>query len=389
MAPEGITIRHKRSCASRRDGKCNCRPTYQAQVYSARERRRISRTFSDLGAARTWRQDAQVGLRRGTFAIGRSVSLQKAADEWLEGAKAGIVRNRSGDPYKPSTLRGYRQALKGRLLPLVGPVKLADLRRADVQRLVQRLQREGLDASTIRNVLMPLRAIYRQAIALDEVALNPVSGVQLPAVRGRRDRFASPTEATKLLAALPRPDRTIWATAIYTGLRRAELLALGVEDVDLATGLVSVHNSWDVKEAGLVGLKSRAARRRVPIPAVLRDELDEHIMGLAFKHGFIFGRAAGEPFESSGLRQRADTLWRRAKLRRITLHECRHTYASLMIAAGVNAKALSTFMGHASITITLDRYGHLMPGSEDEAADLLDEYLERADDEARKAAVSP
>ena len=59
----------------------------------------------------------------------------------------------------------------------------------------------------------------------------------------------------------------------------------------------------------------------------------------------------------------------------ITLHECRHTFASLMIAAGVNAKALSTYMGHSSITITLDRYGHLMPGNEEQAAVLLDAYL--------------
>jgi integrase len=62
----------------------------------------------------------------------------------------------------------------------------------------------------------------------------------------------------------------------------------------------------------------------------------------------------------------------------IGLHECRHTFASLMIAAGVNAKALATYMGHSSVTITLDRYGHLMPGNEDEAAGLLDEYLARS-----------
>ncbi len=60
------------------------------------------------------------------------------------------------------------------------------------------------------------------------------------------------------------------------------------------------------------------------------------------------------------------------------LHECRHTFASLMIAAGVNAKALSTFLGHSSIAITYDRYGHLMPGSEDEAATRLDTYLSLA-----------
>jgi integrase len=69
----------------------------------------------------------------------------------------------------------------------------------------------------------------------------------------------------------------------------------------------------------------------------------------------------------------------------IGLHECRHTFASLMIAAGVNAKALSTYMGHANISITMDHYGHLMPGNEGEAAALLDAYLQRADPQARVA----
>jgi len=74
--------------------------------------------------------------------------------------------------------------------------------------------------------------------------------------------------------------------------------------------------------------------------------------------------------------RRAHEAWRERGLPPIGLHECRHTYASLMIAAGVNAKALATYMGHANISITLDRYGHLMPGNEAEAADLLDTYLE-------------
>jgi integrase len=65
-------------------------------------------------------------------------------------------------------------------------------------------------------------------------------------------------------------------------------------------------------------------------------------------------------------------------LERITLHSCRHTFASFAIAAGVNAKALSTYMGHSSVSITLDRYGHLMPGNEAEAAILLDAYLTSA-----------
>lgn len=92
------------------------------------------------------------------------------------------------------------------------------------------------------------------------------------------------------------------------------------------------------------------------------------------------------------LQRRADKAWKEASLLRLTPHECRHTFASLMIAAGVNAKALSTFMGHAKIGITLDRYGHLMPGSEEEAAGLLSDYLDaqrtREEDRARAAAAN-
>jgi integrase len=89
----------------------------------------------------------------------------------------------------------------------------------------------------------------------------------------------------------------------------------------------------------------------------------------------VFGRTDRLPFDYRRLTDRADAAWKAAKLDRITLHECRHTFASLMIDAGVNAKALSTYMGHSTIAFTLDRYGHLMPGNEDQAAGLLDRYL--------------
>jgi integrase len=101
--------------------------------------------------------------------------------------------------------------------------------------------------------------------------------------------------------------------------------------------------------------------------------------------GLVFGRPNGKPFGSTTVADRAEAAWKRAGLERITLHEARHTYASLMIAAGENAKALSTYMGHANIGITLDLYGHLMPGSEAESASRLDAYLERANTQDRKA----
>ena len=90
------------------------------------------------------------------------------------------------------------------------------------------------------------------------------------------------------------------------------------------------------------------------------------------------------------LYRRADKAWEAAGLAtRLRLHQARHTYASFMIAAGVNAKALSSYMGHSSITVTLDRYGHLMPGSEREAAKMLDAYLERGEGGGAAGAERP
>ena len=231
--PEGISLRHARSCPSRSGDRCRCTPRYQAQAWSPRDRKRLTRTFPTLAAARSWRYDALVGLRHGTLRAAGGITLNQAADEWLSAAQAGLVRNRSGDPYKPSALRGYEQSLRTRLLPALGGAKLSDIRRSDVQRLVNRMMSDGVGASTVRNSLMPLRAIYRQALALDEVAVNPTSGVQLPAVRGKRERIASPAEAEQLIAALRPRDRAVWATAMYAGLRSGELQALTDELVDL------------------------------------------------------------------------------------------------------------------------------------------------------------
>ena len=148
--------------------------------------------------------------------------------------------------------------------------------------------------------------------------------------------------------------------------------------------MIHVVAGWDDKE-GEIETKGRR-RRRVPIAAVLRDQLVEQRMRTGRSgRDLVFGTTPTSPFPPGWLTARADSAWKTAKLDRITLHECRHTCASLMIAAGVNAKALSEYLGHASVTITFDRYGHLMPGNEDEAAGLLDAYLERANTAARVA----
>jgi integrase len=143
--------------------------------------------------------------------------------------------------------------------------------------------------------------------------------------------------------------------------------ALRREDIDLASGVICVERGWDAVE-GEIAPKTRQGRRKVPIPATLRDRLAEYLIdapsGRVFadvRRGYDRGRSAAKA----------------AGVEPPTMHQCRHGYAALMIAAGVNVKALSVFMGHANIGITLDQYGHLLPGAEDEAAGLLDAFLAR------------
>jgi integrase len=138
----------------------------------------------------------------------------------------------------------------------------------------------------------------------------------------------APDQIERILAAVASGDRALSATAFYAGLRRGELYALRPKDVDLAGGVIHVRHGWDRVE-GEIDPKS-ARSRRVPIPAALRDYLVD---------------------------------------RRLE---------AVMIAAGVNAKALSESMRHATISITFDLYGHLLPGSRDEAAGLLDAFLARS-----------
>jgi integrase len=379
----GIDVRHRTICASHAGGKCNCKPAYQASVWSAREQKRMRKTFSTLAAARAWRAEAQTAIRRGTLRAPIAVTVREAGDALIEGMRSGAVRTRSGDRYKPSAIRGYDAALRDRIVPILGGKRLGDVQRRDVQNLADDLLAEGRDPSTIRNALMPLRVIFRRALEDGDVAINPCTHLRLPAVRGRRERIASPEEAQRLLAALPERDRALWATALYAGLRRGELMALRWEDVDLAAGVIRVERSYDDKGHVEIEPKSRAGRRAVPVVGALRDILVEHKTRQDRQAGLVFGTSAEKPFQPSNVWRRAGTAWKRAELEPIGLHEARHTFASVLIAAGVNAKAITTYMGHASIQTTYDLYGKLMPGSESEAAALVDAYLARANTQAR------
>jgi len=121
----GIDVRHRKSCPGpRTDGRC-CKPGYRAEAYDHRAAKKIRRTFPTLAAAKRWRQDAIVDARNGDLRAQRTATVRQAADEWLAAAESGVVTNRSGDKYKPSALRSYRDSLRLRVLDELGDQQFA------------------------------------------------------------------------------------------------------------------------------------------------------------------------------------------------------------------------------------------------------------------------
>jgi integrase len=226
---------------------------------------------------------------------------------------------------------------------------------------------------------MPLRPIFKRAKRLGQVTVNPMDGLELPAVRGRRDRIATPEQAARMIEAMPAERRAPWALAFYSGPRLGEVRGLRWADIDFDAGIINIERSWCNRSAQMVEPKSRAGRRRVPMAGRLRQLLLEHRMQSAWSSDtdLVVTNRYGNPPSANTLANYRRA-WKDLKgvPTDLGMHEARHTYASLMIAAGVGPKALCEFMGHSSITTTLDLYGHLFPGAHAEAALALDAYLD-------------
>jgi integrase len=303
-------------------------------------------------------------------------TVAEAAEQLIAGAHDGTILDRVGKPYKPSTARGYEQLLQAYVVPALGGWKLTELQRRDVQDFVDGLRSQGLSASTIANILDPLRVIFRRAVRRDEVSIDPTENLDLPAIRGRRDRIEPPEVAHELLAALPESVKAFWAVALFCGLRRGELRGLRWTNVDFDAGVIRVERSWDPVK-GPVDVKTGAGRRAVPMAFVVRRELMAH-KARTGRDGadLVLGRTATEVFYASTMRARANKAWRAAGLEPITPHEARHCAISYFIAAGLDWKQISTWAGHGDVRQTWNRYGHLVPGGEREAAERLSAYLD-------------
>ena len=380
----GVYVRHRKGCPRVENAaeRCRCTPAYRASRRHPISGKVISSgSYPDINEALTWLAgagDRAESLLRARAAAGPT--FRALADQWWEGVEAGRIGKRRGNrAYSETTRKGYDRSLRHVLVPEFGGRPAAEVSSREWQLFVDRLAREGLSRSRIANHFSVVRAIYGWACRPTRrlVAENPTIGVELPPVdEVARDRVVTAEEAEALLEPLSPADRVPFALAFYAGLRRGEMDRLQWRDVDLERLWLVVRKSKSAAGTG----------RRLPIAAPLKPILlaasaahsrprDGRVLGgVSLTSGRLVPRAtqAWTAAAAAAAKQREEEL----TLDPIGLHECRHTYASFLMAAGYTLRELMEYMGHSSLQAT-ERYVKLLPppAGPDGAADRLNAYL--------------
>jgi integrase len=280
---------------------------------------------------------------------------------------------------KPTTIRNYRNAINVHLLPVFGSLALEEVTVREIERwragMSSARQARALSNKTKNNLLVLMHAIFRRAVKLYGLPVNPVANVDRFRVRTSGDiQVFSPEEVWALVrAAASEVDAAIFLTAAFTGLRRGEVLALRWRDVDFAGSTIRVRASY---AAGRLTTPKSGKVRAVPMApdvatALARLGTRERFTG---EDDFVFAGAAGLPLDGDALSSRYRKALETGGLRNLRFHDLRHTFGTRMIAKA-DIRRVQEWMGHADIQTTM-KYLHYAPREED--AELVAQAFARA-----------
>ena len=336
-----------------------------------------------------------VSIEQGSYVKPKRISLGEWLNEWLN----GYVKTNCS----PRTLDGYRSIVERHLIPNLGMIPLSQVQPQHIQPYYARAlsdgRTDGKGALSSRSVLHIHRVLFQAlnyAVRQGLLIRNPAQLVDPPRAKKSKMKTLIPQEVSMLLnVAQDTHYYPIIHTAVKTGLRQAELLGLRWRDLDLDLVSLSVTQVL-YKRRGICQFKepkSEHSRRRLGLSPSLALFLREYrtereteclLLGkLLSEDDLVFGNVDGTPIDPGTLTHNFARIARRAGLPSTRFHDLRHTFASLMLLAGIHPKIVSEALGHSSVAFTLDVYSHLVPGLQEAAGKRLDEVLEPRLREAR------
>jgi integrase len=293
---------------------------------------------------------------------------------------------------RPATYRRYSDLVRLHVAPELGGIRLSKLSPLDLQRFYAGRLDAGLSATTVHHAHAVIHRALKQAMRWGLVERN-VSELTdaprrtLPDVKTWDSRQASAV----LDAGDERDLAALWRLALLCGMRRGELLGLMWDDLDLDHGTLAVRRTLSRGKGGTWEMgqpKTASGRRSIALPASCVAALRKHrasqnaerlrLGDVWDDHGFVFTNETGGPLHVNSLMCRFRKLITAAGVPTIRFHDLRHTSATLLLAEGVHPKIVQERLGHADISMTLNRYSHVTPGMQRQAADTLDAAMDAA-----------
>ena len=336
--------------------------------------RQRTKSFKRKTDAKQFANRVEVEMQRGTYVdpqLGKLL-FSDWAHEWLQ-TKINL---------RASSWTRDESYLRNHVMPTFGDIALAKIDKLLVQSWVRDLVTKGLHPSTIKECYRILRSVMNEAADARLIVESPCRNVTLPRVPKTEQRFLSAVEVEKLVAAIDTPFRALVFSAVYLGCRWGELVGLKRQHLNLLKREARIVGTLEEVPGGVRYVqetKTSASRRTIDIPDFLADLLAAHLKN-ARDSEFVFCTKDGSPIRRSNFRQR---VWKPAVKNsgldpNLRFHDLRHTCASLLIEQGAHPKEIQARLGHSTITTTLDRYGHLMPGLGRQLAANLDEMRKKA-----------
>ena len=322
----------------------------------------------------------------------RTLTVSGWLDEWL----ITSVRPR----LRRSTVASYSETCDRYIRPAIGRIQLSKLGPPDIARMLASLSaRADLSPTTVRYSYVVLRIALGRAVKAGRAARNAALFVDPPA-KARHDlRPLSVGELGTFRSAIAgHPLEALFLTAIGTGLRQGELLALRWEDVDLQAGMLAVRHTLDRESGALADPKTERSRRtlKLPLPvtaALLRlrarqdtERAAAHVWSSA---GFVFSNATGGPLNSWVVTRRLHAVLTSAGIRRQRFHDLRHAFATLQLEAGAELFEVSRALGHTDIGTTANVYAHFTEAMADRMADRMTGILDAADGKNLRELTAP
>jgi integrase len=320
-------------------------------------------------------------LDTGSYIQPGKTTVAEYLDRWLTEYVQPNLSPRGYERYQYIALAYIKPAIGGLLLTQVKP--------EHIQRCYINWSQRGLSSGTIRYHHAVVHKALQTALKWGLVALNAADGVEIPKLKQIEMQTWNETELSQFLeAAKSSQYYELFYLALFTGMRRSELLALRWQDIDFILGQIYVNRGIHQLRNGsyvFTQPKSTRSRRTIALPPsaimVLQEYHDKRQMDAAMldltltDSALVFSTYDGKPLRPNTITRAWQTIAARAGVKAIRFHDARHTHATLMLKQGIHPKIVQERLGHASIQMTLDTYSHVAPGLQEAAAQCFDDLV--------------